>query len=98
MTVTKEELISLISRGKTSLLKKYPIRKIGLFGSWVRNQQKKNSDVDTLIELSEPVSLFDFIDIQDTLENLLGRKVDLVTLNALKPEIRNRVLAEVEFI
>jgi predicted nucleotidyltransferase len=98
MIASKEELINAIRLHKADLLSLYPIIRLGLFGSWMRNGQNKNSDVDALIELSEPISLFQFIDIQEYLERLVGYKVDLVTINALKPGIKQNIMSEVVFI
>ncbi|MFO7659639.1 MAG: nucleotidyltransferase family protein [Candidatus Cloacimonadaceae bacterium] len=98
MLTTKDELLKVIKKHKPELQSKYPIKKIGLFGSWIRNEQKKSSDIDALIELSEPISIFQFIDIQEYLEKILGKKVDLVTTNALKPAIKKSILSEVQFL
>jgi len=98
MISSKDELIMACKLHKADLLKHYPIVRLGLFGSWMRNAQTSNSDVDALIELSEPISMFQFIDIQEYLEKLVGCKVDLVTISALKPSIKKNILAEVVYI
>lgn len=70
------------------------IRKLGLFGSVLRDDFRPDSDVDVLIEF-EPGKTpgFSFISIQEELSGLFGRPVDLVTFRALNPRIRDRVLA-----
>jgi uncharacterized protein len=98
MISSKKELIDAIKLHRTELFDNYPIERIGLFGSWMKNTQNKDSDVDALIELSEPITLFQFIDIQEYLEDLVGYKVDLVTLNALRPEIKKDIISEVVYI
>lgn len=98
MVLSKNELIDVFKLHKTDLFNHYPIIKLGLFGSWMRNTQNKDSDVDALIELSEPITMFQFIDIQEYLEKLIGYKVDLVTINALRPEIKKRIISEVVYI
>jgi predicted nucleotidyltransferase len=65
-----------------------------LFGSISRGDAGDDSDIDLIVEFSQPVGLFQFIGLQDRLAELLGRRVDLVTAAALKPRIRDRVLAE----
>lgn|GEM_PF-229805 len=76
--------------------KKFFVNKIGLFGSYVREQQTEESDVDILVEFSKPVSL-EFFDLKEYLESVLNKKVDLVTVRALKPTMKERILKEVRF-
>jgi len=77
-----------------TLRKKYNVKGIGLFGSYVRGEQKKGSDVDILVEFREPIGLFKFLELEEYLGELIGRKVDLVSKKALKPRIGKRILAE----
>ncbi len=69
-----------------------------MFSSYVRGEEKKRSDIDILVEFSEPVGLFEFMDMEEYLEKLLGVKVDLVSKKALKPRIGQRILKEVVYI
>lgn len=76
-------------------LKRYGIKKAGIFGSFARGEEKANSDLDLLVEIGKKdVSLLDFIEIKQRLEKLLNRKVDLVEYSTIKPMIRNDILAE----
>jgi predicted nucleotidyltransferase len=75
------------------ILKKNSIKRAGIFGSYARGEQKKNSDVDILVELGKPMG-FDFVGIQFELEDELGKKVDLVTYNSLHPLLKDRILNE----
>lgn len=74
---------------------RYGITYLGIFGSYVRGEQKTTSDVDLLVEFDRPGTLLDFIHLQNDLEDLLGVRVDLVEKSGLKPAIRPYVLAEV---
>jgi predicted nucleotidyltransferase len=74
------------------------VKTIGVFGSYVRGEQKRGSDVDVLVEFEEPVGLFEFMDLEDYLSELLGVKVDLVSKKALKPHIGENILQEVIMI
>jgi hypothetical protein len=74
---------------------RYKVKSLGLFGSYVRNDQKKGSDLDVLVEFDRAPTFFEFIDLEDHLSNLLGVKVDLVMKSALKPAIGRRILSEV---
>ena len=78
--------------------KRFKVKTIGVFGSYVRGEQKRQSDVDLLVEFEEPVGLFEFMDLEMYLTDLLGVKVDLVSKKALKPHIGERILKEVTMI
>jgi len=83
--------------GAKDVLASLGVRSIGLFGSFVRGQQRPDSDVDLLIELAAEKHTFDgFMEVSFFLEGLLGRKVDLLTLEALSPHIGPHILREVE--
>jgi predicted nucleotidyltransferase len=89
-TKLREELPILRSR--------YNVTSIELFGSFVRNKQRANSDLDILVTFSKAPSLFKFIELEDYLSNLLGIKVDLVMKSSLKPNIGKRILSEAQAI
>ena len=74
---------------------KYSISYLGIFGSYVRGEQKEDSDLDVLVEFSKTPDLFEFIGLKQELSDMLGVKVDLVMKNALKPTIGERILEEV---
>jgi predicted nucleotidyltransferase len=76
------------------LKKKYHVKKLGIFGSYVRDEQTPKSDLDILVEFEKNPSLLMFIELRDYLTDEIGIRVDLVTKNKLKPEIRDRVLEE----
>ncbi len=78
----------------TPVLKKYNITKAGLFGSYVRGEQKKRSDVDILVELDSHWSLYDVIGIKLELEKKLKKKVDLVEYETIRPELKETILNE----
>jgi uncharacterized protein len=69
-------------------LKDQPVRKAYLFGSYARGEQDSKSDIDLLVELEDHVGLYKFVSIQLGLENLLGKKVDLVSENGLSPRLK----------
>lgn len=79
---------------KPLMKEKYLVSKIGFFGSFARNEQKDDSDLDILVEFEQPVG-FEFIDLKYQLEDIFKRKIDLVTLEALKPQIKETILREV---
>ena len=77
---------------------KYNVKKLGIFGSVVRDEQKKGSDVDMLVEFVSPIGFFDFIRLENFLAETLNQRVDLVTKKALKPAIKNDVLKETVYV
>jgi len=82
-----------------SLLKDfYGVKGIGIFGSVATNTNKENSDIDMLVEFSTPVGFFKFIELEETLTKMLGKKVDLVTKKALKPAIKEDILQETIYV
>ena len=82
---------------KGELREKYGVKRIGIFGSYSRGEQREDSDVDVLVEFERPVGFIEFIRLQEYLENLLGVKVDLVTNGTLKKRIKKRILQEVKY-
>lgn len=78
------------------LYRRYGVRSIEIFGSYVRGEQRKKSDLDLLVEFdaARPVSLFEFVALEQFLSDALGVKVDLVEKTAIKPAFRKRILAE----
>jgi len=92
---TLKEITSTLETLKLTLRERFKVKTIGVFGSYVRGEQKQQSDVDVLVEFEEPVGLFEFMDLEIYLSNLLGVKVDLVSKKALKPHIGKRILEEV---
>jgi len=76
-----------------NILKKYNIKNAGIFGSFVRGEQKKNSDIDILIEPPKGMGL-EFVKLNLELEKKLGKKVDLVSYNGIHPLLKERILNE----
>ncbi|MDO9530362.1 MAG: nucleotidyltransferase family protein [Syntrophales bacterium] len=94
----KQEIIKIIRNSKPEMEAHYGVQRLGLFGSYVREKQKKHSDIDTLVAFNRDIDLFDFLDLREYLEGQLHVKVDLVMESALKPAIGKRILSEVEYV
>ena len=93
--LTDERIMDALKK-HSDILRKYKVKKIGLFGSFTRREQKKNSDIDFLVELQEP-SFDNFMELVFYLENLFGRKVELITNGNLSPYITPYVEKEVKW-
>ena len=90
-------------KGKLKVLKpevadKFKVKTIGIFGSYVRGDQKETSDLDVLVDFFEPISLFKFVELEDFLSQRLGVKVDLVMRDSLKPRIKDSILNEAIYV
>jgi len=92
------EIMAILAENKPAIQRNYKVKKIGIFGSYLRGKQGKTSDIDVLVEFSEPIGLFEFMDLEEYLQNLFGIKVDLVSRKALKPHIGRQILKEVVYI
>ena len=87
--------IEEIKQKVVPILKRHGVTKAGIFGSLIRGEAEKKSDLDILVEISKSdVSLLDFIGLKIELEEALGKKVDLVEYTAIKPLLRERILRE----
>jgi predicted nucleotidyltransferase len=95
--VTKEDIKRTLKANREKL-KRYHVRRIGLFGSRARGVSRAKSDIDLLVEFDEPIDLFAFVHLTNDIENILHHKVDLATEKSLKPYIRSRVMKEVEWV
>lgn len=76
------------------VLKKHDILKAGIFGSYANENQQSDSDIDILISINSKISLLEFVKIKLELEDLLGKSVDLVEYDSIKPRLKDRILKE----
>jgi len=94
--MTKEKIKEIIREHK-EILKKYKVKSVALFGSYVRNEQKEDSDIDLLVEFEEN-TYHNFINLIFSLEELLRKEITVVTKEDLSPYIQPYVLKEIERI
>ncbi len=88
------DVLSILKAHEKEVKNKFGVRKIGIFGSYARGEEKEASDVDVLVEFEEP-TFRNFMGLVFFLEDLFGREVDLVTIKGLSPYIRPHVEREV---
>ena len=81
---TKDEILSLLVQNKAELKYRFKVRRLALFGSYARGDQKPDSDVDILVDIDPSVGL-EFVTLAEQIEQLLGLPVELVSLRAIKP-------------
>jgi len=80
------------------LKEKYHVSYLGVFGSYIRGEQKPESDLDVLVEFSKTPTIFKFVNLENYLSDALGVKIDLVMKDTLKPNIGKHILNEVEAV
>ena len=90
----RNDVLRILQKERQELVDRYNISALSVFGSVARDDDRQDSDVDILVEFSQPVGLFQFIELQQRLEALLGSNVDLGTPRSLKPRIKERVMQE----
>jgi len=93
-----EQVKKKLEELKPVLKDQFKVKSIGIFGSYLKGEQKRKSDLDILVEFSETVGLFKFIQLENFLSKELGIKVDLVMKDGLKPLIKEHILKEVVYI
>ena len=92
----REEIEGVLREHKPILRKRFKVDKIGLFGSYARGEDTEQSDVDILVDFSQPVG-WEFIDLKEYLEEIIGKRVDLATTGALKRRLKDIILKEVRY-
>lgn len=91
---TIEEIKKIIDENKNYIEEKYFVDKFLLFGSYAKDKQTPESDIDLLVSFTKPVDMFEFIDLQDYLSGLFGKRIDLGTSNSLKKFVKSKILKE----
>lgn len=94
---TKNEILKKLNKLKPTLLSEYSVKAIGIFGSFSDNTFNEDSDIDILVEIEKPIG-WKFFSLELYLEQILNRRVDLVTKNALKEQLKDGILKQVHFI
>ena len=95
---TAKEIRSTLEVHREELRKGYSVKEIGIFGSYLKGEQKEASDLDILVEFEKPIGLLNFVRLKNYLSDLFGVNVDLVMKKALKPGIGQRILSEVQYV
>jgi predicted nucleotidyltransferase len=95
--LTYKTILTKLEQNKT-IIKKYGVKRIGLFGSYLRNEQKSTSDIDILVEFEKGKITFDnYMDLKFYLEDLFKSKVDLVMQEKIKPDLKPYILRSVKY-
>jgi uncharacterized protein len=89
-----QTILQKLREHKPELLRKYPISKLGVFGSYARGEANENSDIDIAVEITGPMGL-NFVQMADEIEDLFGRKTDVVPLRSIKPQYLESVQRDI---
>ena len=95
---TIKEIINTLNSFREIIRKEYKAEVIGLFGSYVRGEQKETSDIDIIVRFLEDASVLDLVGLADFLEEKLGIKVDIVPIDTIRTEIKEDILREAVYI
>jgi len=95
--INKTDILNKLIDLKPILQRDYSVKEIGLFGSFSDESFTDDSDIDLLVEFEKPIG-WKYFSLEIYLENIFGRKIDLVTKNALKEQIKDRILKQVKYV
>ncbi len=98
MTQNIKNIKSIIENHREILIDRYRVKEIGIFGSFIRGEQRKRSDIDILVDFYEIPDLLKFINLERYLQKILKKKVDLVRKPAIRSELKEKILSEVVFL
>ncbi len=98
MSMLREEIVKILQKVKEEIRIKYKAEIKGIFGSYAREEAKQGSDVDILVNFLEGATLFDFVGLANYLEEKLKIKVDIVPVDTLRREIKDKILKEAIYL
>jgi hypothetical protein len=90
----KEAAFAKLRSALPELKRQWPIKSLGVFGSFARDDARDESDIDILVEFDQPIGLFEFFRLEEALEKIMGRRVDLATRAALKPFMAQNIMRD----
>ncbi len=93
-----DKVKKILAEHRDELRREYKIIEMGIFGSYIRGEQKRKSDIDILVKFDEPVSLLGWVGAENYLTDILGIKVDLVPREDVRPELKKRIFKEVVYV
>jgi uncharacterized protein len=95
--INKSHILLRLKELKPTLKKEYSVKEIGLFGSFSDGTNTEDSDIDLIVELEKPIG-WKFFSLELYLENVFNRKIDLVTKNSIKEQLKDSILGQVNYI
>lgn len=95
---TIKKIKGILAMHGDELRERFKVKELGVFGSYVRGEEKEASDIDILVEFEEPVSLLGLVSLENHLSDLFGLKVDLVPKREIRPELKEKIIKEVVYL
>jgi len=95
---TCQEITEILVKNRKKIKNKYKVRKMGIFGSYVRGEQGEDRDLKILVEFEIPVSLLKLVNFENFLKDITGVNVNVVPESDIRPELRENILSEVHYI
>ena len=95
---TKTDILERLRAKKGEVERRYHVKRMGLFGSYSRGEQKEGSDIDILVDFNEGADLFDLSGLKIFLEEMFQARVDVIPSRALREELKQAVLADVKYV
>ena len=92
------DISRVLKEHKTEVCRKYNVTEIGVFGSYVRGEQQVRSDIDILVSFSGIPDVFKYMELEEYLKRLLRQRVDLVRKEAIRPELKEKILKETVYV
>ncbi|MBL7803554.1 MAG: nucleotidyltransferase family protein [Saprospiraceae bacterium] len=96
--MTLENIKNILIQEKSELHRRFGVSEIGVFGSWVRGEQKKSSDIDVLVDFDREIGLFEIMELEEYLSDIFNCKVDVAVKRSLRKYIGQHILSEVEYL
>jgi uncharacterized protein len=94
---TLTQIQTTLSSHRAEFFERFMVKNLAVFGSYARNEQRNDSDVDILVEFNSPVGI-EFIDLGNYLERILNLRVDLVSRNGIKPQYFKQIKGDLKFV
>ena len=95
---TRQDIIDKLGEVKADLVRQYGVRKLALFGSYARNEQKESSDIDVIVEFEKPISGLRFVSLAEAIEAAIGLPADVIPSDGIKPRYRDFVGKELVYV
>jgi len=96
--LTINDILQILRQNKTFLEENFKVKRIGVFGSYVKGLQHSESDIDIIVQIERPMGFVMFLKLEKYLTELLGKRVDLLTFSSLKSYMKDKILQEVKYV
>ncbi|MFA7062370.1 MAG: nucleotidyltransferase family protein [Pedobacter sp.] len=96
--MTRDEIITFLTHNKSEIEQRYGVTKIGLAGSYARDEATLESDIDIIVEIKSPNKFRSFFYLLYFLQDALGKQIDLVTESSLKPLVKKTILKDIVYV